>query len=328
MKSLDGSNITAQLTFNDYAILYDGKADSVTVSPNGEIDVIGSKGQTGISVAVNDADFDFLTIEGTGNGDFTINVSKTELSIQGDFNNYSVSNMDRKAKESQLAINTNKDTIITVKDGKLVVSSENDDTKEDKTLPENDQKEEGLIKNPFADVPAGKWYTDAVYYCRDRGYMAGKANNKFDPNGTVTRATITQVLFAMEGKPTVKKSAGFKDVASGKWYTDSVNWAATIGIVSGYSKEKFGPNDAITRQQMAAIMYQYAKYKKYDTSANGDISKFKDASTATKYAVTPLKWAVGHGIISGTNKGLEPKGTATRAQIAVILQAFDKNIKK
>lgn len=179
----------------------------------------------------------------------------------------------------------------------------------------------------FSDVPDGKWFTDAVYFCRDKGYMAGKGNNKFDPNGTVTRATITQVLYAMEGKPSGIRSYGFKDVASGRWYTDSVNWAASVGIVAGYSKEKFGPNDPITRQQMAAIMYQYAKYKKYDTKASGDISKFKDVGSVTKYAVEPMKWAVGQSIISGTNVGLEPKGTATRAQIAVILQAFDKNIK-
>lgn len=180
----------------------------------------------------------------------------------------------------------------------------------------------------FSDVSEGKWYTDAVYYCRDKSYMAGKANNKFDPSGTVTRATITQVLYAMEGKPTVKKVAGFKDLKSGAWYVDSVNWAASVGIVSGYSKDKFGPNDDITRQQMAAIMYQYAKYKKYDTSANGDISVFKDSGGISKYAITPMKWSVGHRIITGTNKGLEPKGTATRAQIAVILQAYDNNIRK
>ena len=179
----------------------------------------------------------------------------------------------------------------------------------------------------FTDVPEGKWFSDAVYYCRDKGYMAGRGNNRFDPNGTVTRGTITQVLYAMEGKPKVSKSAGFKDVLNGKWYSDSVNWAASIGLVAGYSKVKFGPNDPITRQQMAAILYQYTKYKKYDISAKGNISKFKDSSSVTKYAVTPMKWAVGHGIISGTNKGLEPKGTATRAQIAVILQAFDINIR-
>ena len=189
-------------------------------------------------------------------------------------------------------------------------------------------EEKEVAPAAFDDVQTPSWYSDAVYYCFNKGYMAGKSNTKFDPTGKVTRGTITQVLYAMEGKPAGAKSAGFKDVAGNKWYADSVNWAASIGIVAGYSKDKFGPDDSITRQQMAAIMYQYAKYKQYDVSASGDISKFKDAGSVTKYAVDPMKWAVGHGIISGTNIGLEPKGTATRAQIAVILRAFDNNVRK
>ena len=132
----------------------------------------------------------------------------------------------------------------------------------------------------------------------------------------------------MEGKPAGAKSAGFKDVPAGNWFTDAVNWCASKGIVAGYNSESFGPNDPITRQQLATILYQYAKYKKYDTKANGNLEQFKDKGDVSAYAVTPLKWAVGHKIISGTDIGLEPKSTATRAQIAVILQAFDKNVKK
>lgn len=184
-------------------------------------------------------------------------------------------------------------------------------------------KLQNVLNSTFSDIPEESWYTDAVYYCKEKGYMAGISADRFNPTGTVTRGTITQVLYAMEGKPKVAKAAGFKDVASGKWYADSVNWAASIGIVAGYSKDKFGPNDPITRQQMVAIMYQFTKYKKYDVSDSSDISTFKDASSVAKYAVTPVKWAVAKGIISGTDRGLEPKGTATRAQIAVILRAYD-----
>lgn len=184
-------------------------------------------------------------------------------------------------------------------------------------------KLQNVLNSTFSDIPEESWYTDAVYYCKGKGYMAGISADRFNPNGTVTRGTITQVLYAMEGKPKVAKAAGFKDVASGQWYADSVNWAASIGIVAGYSKDKFGPNDPITRQQMVAIMYQFSKYKKYDVSDSSDISTFKDASSVAKYAITPVKWAVAKGIISGTDRGLEPKGTATRAQIAVILRAYD-----
>ena len=180
----------------------------------------------------------------------------------------------------------------------------------------------------FKDVENPSWYSDSVDYVAAKGYMAGVSDTRFNPTGKVTRGMITQVLYAMEGKPSVPKRAGFKDVAAGKWYADSVDWAASVGLVAGYSKDKFGPEDAITREQMAAIMYQYARYKKYDAAENGDISKYKDTGSVSKYAVGPMKWAVGHGIISGTNIGLEPKQTASRAQIAVILRAFDKNVRR
>ena len=163
-------------------------------------------------------------------------------------------------------------------------------------------KLQNVLNSTFSDIPEESWYTDAVYYCKEKGYMAGISADRFNPTGTVTRGTITQVLYAMEGKPKVSKAAGF---------------------IAGYSKDKFGPNDPITRQQMVAIMYQFSKYKKYDVSDSSDISTYKDASSVAKYAVTPVKWAVAKGIISGTDRGLEPKGTATRAQIAVILRAYD-----
>ena len=180
----------------------------------------------------------------------------------------------------------------------------------------------------FTDVKKGSWYYEGVLYVEGKGYMAGIGNNKFNPSGKMTRAMITQILYAMEGKPSITKSVGFKDIAAGKWYTNAVNWCAAKGIVAGYTSGKFGPNDSITRQQFAAILYKYSKYKKYDISATGSLNKFKDASSVTSYAVTPMKWAVGHKLLAGTDKGLEPKGTATRAQVAVILKAFDKSIKK
>ena len=178
----------------------------------------------------------------------------------------------------------------------------------------------------YSDVSSGTWYSDAVVYVTRKGYMSGVGSNRFAPNYIVTRATIAQILYAREGKPSVKGNGGFSDISSGKWYAGAVAWAASKKIVSGYSNGKFGPDDPVTRQQMAAILYQYAKYKKLSTTASGNLSKYKDSGEVASYAVTPMKWAVGKGIISGTNRGLEPKGTATRAQIAVILQAFDKKL--
>ena len=184
----------------------------------------------------------------------------------------------------------------------------------------------GSTVSGYVDVPSGTWYSDAVSYVTKKGYMSGVGDNRFAPNYVVTRATIAQILYAREGKPDVIGNGGFLDVSIGKWYANAIAWAASQKIVSGYVNGNFGPNDAITRQQMATIMYQYAKYKKYNTTASGDISKYKDSGSVSSYAVTPMKWAVGKRIISGTNNGLEPQGNASRAQIAVILQAFDKKV--
>ena len=158
--------------------------------------------------------------------------------------------------------------------------------------------------------------------------MAGISENQFSPSGTVTRGTIAQILYAAEGKPAVTKDNQFRDVASNQWYAQAVNWAAEKKLVAGYGNGKFGPNDPVTRQQMVAIMYQYAKMKGYDTAASGDLNGFADRNQVSSWAHDPLKWAVGHTVISGTGHGIEPNGTATRAQIAVILQAFDKNVRK
>ena len=179
----------------------------------------------------------------------------------------------------------------------------------------------------FVDVEEGSWYEDAVNYCASMGYMEGTGDNKFDPDYTVTRGTIAQILYAQSGKPTVDSKSDFTDVKEDKWYSDAVAWAAEEGVVAGYTDGTYKPDDPITRQQMVAILYKYAQLNGYDTTANGDLSKFKDADKLSKYAVTPMKWAVGHGVISGTDVGLEPNATATRAQVAVILQAFDKNVK-
>ena len=181
----------------------------------------------------------------------------------------------------------------------------------------------------FSDVPiSGTWYSTAVYYAADKGYMAGVGNNSFNPSGTVTRGTIAQILYAAENKPSVNGQSKFTDVKDGRWYADAVNWAATKGLVSGYGNGLFKPDTPVTREQMVAIMYKYSEMKGYDLTASADLSKFADHSKVSKWATTAVKWGVNHTIISGTSKGIEPQGNATRAQIAVILQAYDNNVRK
>ena len=178
---------------------------------------------------------------------------------------------------------------------------------------------------PFTDVKSGDWFCPYVKYVYDNGLFAGTSETTFEPNTAMTRGMFVTVLWAREGKPAAKDST-FKDLKA-DWYKTAVNWAAANGIIGGYDAEHFGPDDYVTRQQMAAIMYQYAKYKGYDTEANGSLDQFKDESSVASYAETAMKWAVGHRIIAGTGNGLEPDGNATRAQVAVVLQAFNNNVK-
>ena len=160
--------------------------------------------------------------------------------------------------------------------------------------------------------------------------MVGTKDTTFAPNATVTRAQLVQTLYAMEGKPDAGASAGFKDVVKGRYYVNAVNWAANNGIAAGYTNGKFGVNDPIKRQDLVAILYKYAKYKGYDTETSGDLSKFVDESSVSKYAVNGMEWAVGHNIISGIKSSgkiyAQPKESATRAQLAVFLKAFDTKV--
>ena len=176
----------------------------------------------------------------------------------------------------------------------------------------------------FDDVPAtGKWYSEPVRFVAENGYMAGVSATKFDPDAFVTRGMVTTILYSMDGKPSVTAPNKFKDVAAGKWYTTSVIWANYYGIVAGYEDGTFRPEQAVTRQDFAAILYKYSSVTKKNVTATGNIDVFRDKSTISNYAVTPMKWAVGNGLLSGMGNGiLLPKGNATRAQLATIIKAY------
>jgi len=184
--------------------------------------------------------------------------------------------------------------------------------------------------NRFSDMKntENTWFHEGVDYVIARGYMAGVEDNLFAPHRAVSRAMVAQILYATEGKPANVKSAGFSDVKAGKWYTDAVNWAASKGVVAGYPDGTFKPDKAVTREELATILYKYAQTK---TDAFGiamdALDKFQDKDQIHAYAVNAMEWVVTNKIISGTDQGLEPRGTATRAQLAVILQAFDENVK-
>ena len=179
-------------------------------------------------------------------------------------------------------------------------------------------------KLPFTDVQAGAWYADAVKYVFDQGLMSGMSAQEFGPDGQVTRGQVVTILWRLAGSPTVSGKA-FPDVSASAWYADAVAWASANGVVSGYENGGFGPGDPVTREQLAAILYRYAQLSGKDTDQTADLSGYTDSVTISAWAPQALKWAVGSGLISGTGTHtLSPRGTATRAQIAVILQNFCK----
>ena len=181
-------------------------------------------------------------------------------------------------------------------------------------------------KEPFADVADTAWYADAVQYVYENGMMNGTSATAFSPDATTTRAMIVTILYRLEGEPAAEAS-GFTDVAANAYYADAVAWAQANDIVNGVSATSFAPDNVITREQMAAILYRYAQYKGYDISASNSLNAFADASQISSYAVAAMQWANGNGLINGvTGTTLAPQGSATRAQVATILMRFCEDV--
>lgn len=181
----------------------------------------------------------------------------------------------------------------------------------------------------FNDVSANDWFASAVDYVTGKGMMNGTADNTFSPKANTTRGMVVTVLYRLENQPSTSV-ASFTDVASGAYYANAVAWANANGIVSGYGSGKFGPNDKVTREQLAAILYRYAQYKKYDVSVGEDtnILSYDDAQSISSYAIPAIQWACGAGVVTGkSGSKLDPKGNATRAEVAAMLMRFCENVK-
>lgn len=177
---------------------------------------------------------------------------------------------------------------------------------------------------PFADVAKGSWYYEGVRYAYENGLMSGTGEGTFSPNLPTGRGMLVTILYRLAGSPAAG-SASFTDVAKGQWYADGVAWASANGVVSGYPDGSFRPNDTITREQMAAILYQYARIQGKLDDSRADLSIFSDLDSLSAYAKEPMSWAVAQGLFSGVSADtLAPGGSTTRAQAAVILTAFSK----
>ncbi len=181
--------------------------------------------------------------------------------------------------------------------------------------------------NPFKDVNESDWFYNEVLYAYEQGLMKGIENDVFGPNETTTRAMVVTILYRLEGSPAVDTACTFRDVKAGEYYEAPVIWAAANNIVNGYDPKTFAPNDFITREQLATILYRYASYKGYDVSAAADLSAYEDADLIDDYAQAAMEWANAAELISGTTSTiLRPLGNATRAQVAVIFKRLCKEI--
>ena len=183
---------------------------------------------------------------------------------------------------------------------------------------------------PFTDVTEGDdWFYDAVAYVYENGIMAGTSDTTFEPYMELDRAMAAQLFYNLEGKPAVTGDSTFSDVTSGHWAVDAITWAAQNDIVAGIGGGLYDPDTDVTREQFAQMLYNYAQYKGYDLTANGDLTQFPDDGSISSWAETALSWANGKGLINGNEDGtLAPGGTATRAQAASILANFDQNVAK
>ena len=230
---------------------------------------------------------------------------------------------------------------ITVTDasGKEIATTKKSDTSYTFTMPASAVtvkvayvKDDAAVVEPttgFNDVADKDWFADAVKYVADKGMMNGTSKTTFGPNDSTTRGMIVTVLYRLENEPSAAATS-FTDVVSGQYYTDAVAWANANGIVTGYGNGKFGPNDVVTREQLAAILYRYAQYKKYDVSVGEDtnILSYADAQSVSAYAIPAMQWAGGAGIVNGSNGKLNPQNNATRAEVATMLMRYCEKVAK
>ena len=187
-----------------------------------------------------------------------------------------------------------------------------------------------LANTPFTDVYADDWYASAIEYTYNKGIILGTSSTTFNPNTKLTRGMLVTILHRMEGKPAPTTQNKFSDVSSSQYYYDAVVWATEKGIIHGYDNGRFGPDDTITRQDVAVILRNYTQYKKINTNVTANLGSFSDGSLVSDYAKSAVQWAVGTGVITGNNNGesLTPHGTATRAEAASIMYKYYTKVLK
>ena len=266
-----------------------GSKVTITVKPD--------KGYKTGSVTVKDANGNILEVTDNGDGTYSFVMPDTKVSVATEF----------------------------VEEGTATPAPDTTPSPEPTPAPD---AEDNCPSEKFVDVDPSQWYHEGIDYALTNGLMSGMDDTTFEPDSTTTRAMIVAVLYRLDGSPEVAM-ANFTDVPENAWYANAVAWGEANGVVSGYDEETFGPEDSITREQMAAILYRYAQYKGIDVSAQADLSVYSDAGSVSDWANTSLSWANAEGLVSGmSDTELAPTGTATRAQVAAILMRYCENIAK
>ncbi len=179
------------------------------------------------------------------------------------------------------------------------------------------------VQSPFRDVANSAWYFDAVMYVVERGLFQGTSDTTFAPTDTMSRSMLVTVLYRLAGQPAVSGDIPFSDVPAGTWYTDAVLWASQTGIVTGTSATTFAPDVAVSREQIAVMLHRYCNYFGHDGSARADVSSFSDSGSISSFASDSVSWAVAEGLLQGADGRLSPTSSATRCEVATLLQRFD-----
>ncbi len=319
--------LTADMSGDSREITVKNGTDSeITVKINGKDYTLAKKNATGDSVKIT---YTRPSSGGSSSSSYTVNVE--------DSKNGTVTASHKSASKNTtvtLTVKADKgyeldELTVTDKNGKELKLTDKGNGKYTFAMPASkvDVKAtfaEIVEKPAYSDVSASAWYAKAVAYVTDKGMMEGDSG-KFMPQDKLTRSQMAQVLFNLEGKKSVNYALTFGDMNGTEWYAEAVRWAASEQIVNGYNNGNFGPNDPITREQLVTVLYRYAQYKGLDTATTEEnLTSFADAAQVSGYAVSAMNWAVGAGVINGTDSGLAPKATATRVEVAQILMNFDQ----
>ena len=341
----DGETITLLNTLTDADLQVTVSGDSRTIKFKNETGAEKTLNINGGKLTIaNSQTASYQYTASTGGG--TV-VKRYDVTLADTDNGTITATHKRASKNSTVTITATPDegyavdaVTVTEKDGDKVNVTKKDNNKYTFKMPASDVTVKVTFKAeqtepeqpsdmPFVDVVKDAWYYPAVEYVYNNELMNGTNGGlTFEPNVNLNRAMMAAVLYNMEGGPACDKSGLFSDVADGMWYTEAINWAASNNIVSGMPDGTYAPNQALTREQMASVLYRYAEYKGIKTDARADLGKFTDGSTTSAWATDVVQWAVAEKLINGVGTELQPKGTATRAQVATVLMNYCENVTK